>query len=461
MVSQAPAAGRPLPRTPAVSGVLETLAFLRDPLFAQRRFQQFGDVFQTTLLGQPMVFVRGGPAIADLLAQPEATSGWWPESVRQLLGSHSLANRSGPDHRARRRVVAQLFSATALRRYSPRIVALVQELVQELQRSEPPLVLVERLRRFAFAVIATVVLGLEGEEREALFLDFEIWTRALFSLPLALPGTPFARALQARRRLLERLGAVLERARCRAAAGEAAAGGLDLLSDGLDEAGLPLADADLVEQLLLLLFAGYETTASSLSCLMAAVLQQPGLSEWLQPELDALPWPPPQADLQAYDPAAAPRLAATISEVMRLNPPVGGFFRRTNRDLLLAGVQVPAGMVVQVALSASNRYRSRPQHGAEDPRPIDRSEGAPDDLELFRPQRHLEGEDGLTLLPFGGGERVCLGRSLAELEIRLLAVGLLKQLTLALEADQDLTLKIIPSPSPADGLLVRAYSRAS
>ena len=56
---------------------------------------------------------------------------------------------------------------------------------------------------------------------------------------------------------------------------------------------------------------------------------------------------------------------------------------------------------------------------------------------------------------------MCLGKALAELEIRLLAVGLLQQLTLALEADQDLTLKVIPSPSPADGLLVRAYSRAS
>ena len=65
------------------------------------------------------------------------------------------------------------------------------------------------------------------------------------------------------------------------------------------------------------------------------------------------------------------------------------------------------------------------------------------------------------MLPYGGGERVCLGKALAELEIRLLAVGLLQQLTLTLEVDQDLTLKIIPSPSPADGLLVRAYSRAS
>ena len=51
-----------------------------------------------------------------------------PESVRQLLGSRSLANRNGPDLRARRRVVGQLFSAAALRRYTPAIIALVDQL---------------------------------------------------------------------------------------------------------------------------------------------------------------------------------------------------------------------------------------------------------------------------------------------------------------------------------------------
>ena len=72
------------------------------------------------------------------------------------------------------------------------------------------------------------VLGLEGDDRDALFSDFEIWTRALFSVPVALPGSPFARALQARARLLDRLQGVLERAQRQAAAGEPLAGGLDL-----------------------------------------------------------------------------------------------------------------------------------------------------------------------------------------------------------------------------------------
>ena len=416
-----------LPSTGAVSGVLEALAFFRDADFARKRFEQYGDVFATKLVGQPLVFIRGERAINDLLSQPEATEGWWPESVRQLLGSRSLANRNGADHRARRRVVGQLFSAAALRRYTPAITQLVEALAADLNGATQPVALVERMRRFAFAVIASVVLGLEGDDSEALFADFEIWTRALFSVPVALPGSPFARALQARARLLERLRGVLERAQ------ERPTGGLDLLSGGLDEAGLPLTDDDLVEQLLLLLFAGYETTASSLSCLMAALLQHPEALTWLQQEINGLAWPLAEG-------SPTPRLTAVVQEVMRLNPPVGGFFRRSTRPLVLAGVLVPAGQVVQVALAASNRLAD---NGAED-------------LDAFRPQRHLEPDNGLTLLPFGGGDRVCLGKALAELEIRLMAVGLLRQCRLQLVPEQNLSLALIPSPSPRDGLLVVA-----
>jgi cytochrome P450 len=125
---------------------------------------------------------------------------------------------------------------------------------------------------------------------------------------------------------------------------------------------------------------------------------------------------------------------------MRLNPPVGGFFRRTRQPLELAGVLVPAGQVVQVALAASNRL----------------ADNGADDLDVFRPQRHLDANNGLTLLPFGGGDRVCLGKALAELEIRLMAVGLLRQCRLQLVPEQDLSLALIPSPSPRDGLLVVA-----
>ncbi|WP_254217164.1 cytochrome P450 [Synechococcus sp. CCY 9618] len=433
-------APRPLPRTPAVSGLLETLAFFRDPEFAADRFRRHGDLWETRLLGQRTVFLRGEQAVTDLFAQGDALEGWWPESVRRLLGSLSLANRQGADHRARRRVVGQLFTAAALRRYAPAIVGLVDALCRDLAASPGPVALAGRLRRFAFAVIAGPVLGLDAGERDALFLDFETWTQGLFSFPVALPGSPFAQALRARQRLLERIGAVLARAQEAAAAGRPqAAGGLDLLAGGLDEAGLPLADADVVEQLLLLLFAGYETTASSLVCLLLSLLQHPTELAWLQEELGGISWPPaPGEAATAFDPSRAPRLDAVVKEVMRLIPPVGGFFRYTRRPVTLAGVAIPADRVVQVSIAASHRL------------------GSPEaDLDAFRPRRHLEaGGCGALLLPYGGGERVCLGKALAELEIRLLSVGLLKQLDLELLPDQDLSLAIIPSPTPRDGLRV-------
>jgi hypothetical protein len=429
-----------------MAGVLETLAFLRDPDFARSRFERYGDVFETSLLGQRTVFIRGEQAMSDLLAQGAAIQGWWPDSVRQLLGPLSLANRNGADHKVRRRVVGQLFASAALKRYSPEIVALVEGLNQELLTAPAPVALVPRLRRFAFSVIATTVLGLDGADRDALFEDFETWCQGLFSLPFALPGSPFARARQARKRLLRRLSCVLQKAQAAAASGAPlAAGGLDLLAGGLDEAGLPLADDDVAEQLLLLLFAGYETTASSLSCLLLTLLQHPAELDWLLQELDGLSWPPAEADaVSAYDALRAPRLDAVVKEVMRLTPPVGGFFRRTRETIALAGVMVPADRVVQVSITASQN------HGTD-------LAG----LAAFRPQRHLEPDTTVFLLPYGGGERVCLGKALAELEIRLLAVGLLKQLCLGLEPGQDLTLLVIPSPSPKDGLLVRPHPRST
>ena len=411
-----------LPNTGAVSGLKETLDFFSDPSFAQRRFETYGDVFATKLLAQPIVFIRGERAISDLFSQSESLEGWWPESVKQLLGSRSLANRNGAGHKARRRVVGQLFSSAALARYTPSITALVDELAEELKASDGPIPLAGRMRRFAFTVIATTVLGLDRGSRDTLFADFEIWTKALFSIPLAIPGTPFAKAMGARQRLLNRIKTVLK-------AGSNQ-GGLDLISGGLDEAGIPLDDDDLAEQLLLLLFAGYETTASSLSCLFRALLLHPEVLDWLQSDLISGPWPATTAP-------QSQKLDATVLEMMRQTPPVGGFFRRSLHPIELAGVAVPEKSVIQVALTPSGTNSGT-------------------DLSEFRPQRHLDGSFDQTLLPFGGGERVCLGKALAELEIRLMAVGLLRQVQLQLAPDQDLSLQLVPSPTPRSGLLVTA-----
>ena len=129
------------------------------------------------------------------------------------------------------------------------------------------------------------------------------------------------------------------------------------------------------------------------------MLLNPDVETWLLEELQSSPWP--------FEPNhRSPRLDATVLEVMRRTPPVGGF-RRNRQAVQLGDVEVPENRVIQVVLGGSSNADT-------------------DDLDQFRPQRHLDGSFDQTLLPFGGGERVCLGKALAELEIRLMVVGLLQ-----------------------------------
>lgn len=419
--SQAP------PHTGAVTGVLELLASLRDPNFAVRRFQQMGDVFETVLAGQPSVFVRGAGPVAELMTQSAALEGWWPPSVSQLLGPYSLANRNGEAHLARRRAVGRLFSAQALKSYAPGIAAICDQVAAGIAAAPQPVALDHWMRPFAFQVIAEVVLGLSPEGRVGLYGDFELWSLGLFSVPIAYPTGRLARAKQARRRLLSRIHGLLPT--------------LDVLANACDEAGLPLQDADLADQLLLLLFAGYETTASSLTLLVLLLLQHPNTMAWLQEEVEALPWPPTAAGIEQLE--SLPRLNAVIQEALRLVPPVGGFFRRAVAPVHLGPYTIGPGKVIQVDIAATQR------DGQVFAQP-----------EAFRPERHLSGTTpGAAYVPFGAAPRVCLGRPLAELEMRLMLTRLLQTLRFTLVADQDLSLEVIPTPRPKSGLLVRVEPR--
>ena len=219
--------------TGAVTGVLELLSFLRDPGFASHRFAEKGDVFETVLAFQPQVFARGAGAVAELMTQTEALEGWWPPSVSELLGPYSLANRNGEAHLARRRAVGRLFSPQALRGYAPGIARICDTVCTGLAAAPQPVALAKWMRPFAFQVIAEEVLGLTPEGREGLYEDFEIWTRGLFSFPIAYPTSPLARAKAARRRLIQRIHGLLP--------------SLTVLVGACDEAGLPLNDADLAE----------------------------------------------------------------------------------------------------------------------------------------------------------------------------------------------------------------------
>ncbi len=117
---------------------------------------------------------------------------------------------------------------------------------------------------------------------------------------------------------------------------------------------MPLNDADLTDQLLLLLFAGYGTTASSLTLAVLLLLQHPESLAWLREEIDGVPWRPDDPDLDQLE--TLRRLNAVIKEVLRLVP-----------------YTIAPGRVIQVDIAATQRHGQTTTDG-----------------EAFRPERPLE-----------------------------------------------------------------------
>lgn len=108
--------------------------------------------------------------------------------MRRHVGPLSLINRQSKAHRAHRRVIGQLFSAPALRRYTSAIVDLVEELSQELLETKGPVQLRGLMRRVTFGVISTTVLGVETHDQGELFDDFEFGAVDCSHYPNGLPA---------------------------------------------------------------------------------------------------------------------------------------------------------------------------------------------------------------------------------------------------------------------------------
>ena len=163
---------------------------------------------------------------------------------------------------------------------------------------------------------------------------------------------------------------------------------LSMLVAARFEDGESMSDAELRDQLMTLLLAGHETTATGLAWTFDLLLRHPAALERLRSELDA--------GEEAY-------LRAVIAESLRLRPVIPLAGRRLRRELRVNGFTLPPGTDVTPAIWLT--------HTREDlyPAPLE-----------FRPERFLEeGPETYAWIPFGGGVRRCLGASFAEFEMRI------------------------------------------
>ncbi|MFQ4135427.1 cytochrome P450 [Nodosilinea sp. PGN35] len=415
----------------------ETLNFLLDPNFADKRRDRYGPIFKTRLLGRPTVVMMGPEANQFVLSTHMDCFSWregWPGTFRELLGE-SLFLQEGDEHRRNRKLLMPAFHGPALAAYVDTMQSLTERYAQRWE-TLGQFAWFNEMKQLTFDIASTLLLGsAPGAETAQLSQWFTALTAGLFAPPLRWGWTPFGRAIRARDRLLDHIEQVVRDRQL-----NPTHDALGLLVQSEDEAGNRLSLSEIKVQALLMLFAGHETTTSMLTSLVMALAQHP--SVWAQARQE-------QATLMATNGAIAldhlrqmPYLDQIVKEVERLYPPVGGGFRGVVKAFEFNGYRVPEGWMALYRINAAHRDRTI----YTNPETFD-----PD---RFSPERAEHRRAEFSLVGFGGGPRVCLGLAFAQMEIKLVAAHLLRHYTWSLVPGQNLQMTPIPTLRPRSGLHV-------
>jgi cytochrome P450 len=389
-----------LPPEPKSSPLTQTLRWSFRPLpFMQENREKYGDSFSVKFLTfeRPMVLISDPVAIKALYT--ERSHGLPPGRdiiLTPIVGARSLLVTEGADHLAHRKVMLPPFHGERMRSYLPLVEEIVDREIDTWPLGEE-FAIHPRMQAITLEVILRVVFGVaDGPRLERL--------REVLSRILEETASPFAQltSLASRRfggrgpwarfeRQLKEADDLLyaEIAEHRSNGNyEEREDILSLLMQAEFEDGSGMSDTDLRDQLMTLLLAGHETTATALAWTFDLLLRHPRELGRLRDSL--------QEGEDDY-------LRATISESLRLRPVVPLAGRRLAVDLVADGLTLPAGTDVTPAIWLTHT----------------RADSFPEPF-AFRPERFLEGSpDTYAWIPFGGGIRRCIGAAFAEFEMRI------------------------------------------
>lgn len=420
----------------------ETLSFVLDRDFAKKRYQQYGSIFKTHLLGRPTVVMAGPEALEFVLSSHIENFSWregWPNNFKTLLGE-SLFLQDGEEHRKNRRLMMPALHGPALANYVSTMEDITRSYLQKWEKKQE-FTWFQEFKQLTFDIASQLLLGTRpGPEGVRLSQLFAAMTNGLFAInPLPLPFTTFGKAIAARNEILEHLTQVV-RERQQNPTQDA----LSLLVQAQDEEGNRMSEKELIAQSLLLLFAGHETTTSMLTWLCVELARHPEVLEKARVEQLQLA---SKGELDLEQLGKMPYLEQVLWEVERLHQPVGGGFRGVIKDFEFKGYHVPAGWQLLYSIMITHSLKEiylEPERF---------------DPDRFSPQRQEHKKYPFSLVGFGGGPRICIGIAFAKMEMKIIAAHLLRDYHWEILPNQSLETVLVPSNRPKDGLRVRFQPR--
>ncbi len=433
-----------LPRTHRLS---------HDPLPPLLRwYAEYGPIFTVRVLHAPQVFMLGPAANHYVTVSHAEGFGWRDGAFKDLvpLLGDALLTTDGAYHDRARRIMMPAF-------HRERIEAMVDTMTEEAEgalarwREGTVVDVYGWSRRLAMRIAMRTLLGLDPDETGKGAEAAEQFERALsfygrdFALWLLRgPGSPWHKMHTARRRLDEIVLAEIRRRR----AGGAGSGHdvLSMLVDAEDEDGSRLSDREIRDQLTTLLFAGHDTSTSTITFLTYELARNPEVIAGLREEAKRVLGGRAPSTVELA--GGLPQLEMAVDETLRLYPPAWIGPRRALRDFEFQGHEVRAGSYVAYCSWASHRL---PDVWEE-----------PDAFipERFSRERKAHLPKG-AYVPFGGGSRICIGKRLGQSMVKVVAALLLQRVQLRLSPGYAMDIRQMPTLSPRAGLPMMVESKAT
>ena len=404
----------PMPPGPPLPRILQTLGFILVPArFIDACRRRYGDIVTFSSLFDPRFVMVFEPDMVKQVFRgpPEGLHAGEANAVLgPVVGGRSLLLLDGAEHLRERKLMLPPFHGERMRAYAGVIGEAADASIASWPLGEP-FALLPRMQSLTLEVIMRAVFGVHESagtgglaQRIRALLD-PVASRTsvlLLALSRGRIGAGAGQSFQERRRALDEL-IYREIARRRAAEDlDRREDVFSMLLLARGENGQPMSDQELRDELVTLLVAGHETTATALAWAFELLLRNANVLRRLKAELAGG--------------ASGEYLEAVVKEVLRLRPVIMGVGRVVRgRPFEVGGYQIPPGVEINPSIATIHRREDcYPQAGA------------------FRPERFLgsDAPDTYSWLPFGGGTRRCLGASFATFEMQAVIRRVLERTTL-------------------------------
>ncbi len=419
--------------------------------FEKSLVKEYGDVVHLSLAGRNAYLISNPEDIRKVLVEePEK---FYKAPIYRILLSRFLGNglltSEGDFWKRQRRLAQPAFHAKRIQSYAETMVNYTQTMLDTWAEGQIRDVNSDMMRLTLSIVVKSLFNTEIGEEAirigEALTTVLEATNEGVQSLFQMLPAwVPIPRNIQNRRGVRQLDDLIMGIIDARRGSQEDQGDLLSMLLLAEDEAGNHMTDKQLRDEVVTLVLAGHETTANALTWAWYLLAQNPAIEAKLHEEVDRvlsgrLPTLEDLRQLEYTD--------MVFKETVRLYPPIPSIGRETLVPVTLGGYSLPAGAVILIS-----------------PHVFHKDGRWWNDPETFKPERFAKDNDQFipkyAYLPFGGGPRICIGNSFAQMEAVLLLATIAGRYCLRLDpADQE----VVPEPTltlrPRHHLMMRLDKR--